>query len=99
MFKAWHYKFSDEGNKSSNGNSADTEGEEESEIGDKSLDDKTAAAVNKLHHQPVADNQDKHRKHDPNRYMSSWYICFSLFKCREYKRTHFESSSVDFFLK
>lgn len=57
----------DEENKSSNGNSADTEGEEESEIGEKSLDKNTAAAI-KLHYQPVSHLQDKNRKHDPNRY-------------------------------
>lgn len=65
--------FLDEGSKSSNGNSADTEGEEESEIGglDKSFDDRRTA-VNRLHHQPLAHQQEKHRKHDPNRYRLSW---------------------------
>lgn len=56
----------EEANKSSNdGNSADTEGEGESEIGEiKSPDiDKTV----KFHNQPVR-LQDGHRKHDPNRY-------------------------------
>ena len=55
----------EEANKSSNdGNSADTEGEGESEIGEiKSPDiDKTV----KFHNQPVR-LQDGHRKHDPNR--------------------------------
>lgn len=59
----------DEGSKSSNGNSADTEGDEESEIGglEKSLDERRAA-VDKLHHQPLTHRQEKNRKHDPNRY-------------------------------
>ena len=65
--------ISDEENKSSNGNSADTEGEEESEIGEKSLDKNTTAA-SKLHYQPVSHLQDKNRKHDPNRYMLPWSI-------------------------
>lgn len=70
--------ISDEENKSSNGNSADTEGEEESEIGEKSLDKNTAAAI-KLHYQPVSHLQDKNRKYDPNRYI---LLCsISLLPC------------------
>lgn len=62
-------KNQDEGSKSSNGNSADTEGDEESEMGglDKSLDDRRAG-VDKLHYQPFTHGQGKNRKHDPNRY-------------------------------
>lgn len=53
----------DEPSKSSNdGNSADSEGGEESEIGDRSLNsDKTV----KLHNQPL--RPDALKKHDPNR--------------------------------
>lgn len=72
--------ISDEENKSSNGNSADTEGEEESEIGEKSLDKNTAAAI-KLHYQPVSHLQDKNGKHDPNRYMLPCST-ISLLKCQ-----------------
>lgn len=69
----YFFFFSDEGSKSSNGNSADTEGDEESEIGglEKSLDERRAA-VDKLHHQPLTHRQEKNRKHDPNRYRLSW---------------------------
>ena len=57
--------MADEASKSSNdGNSADTEGEGESEIGDKSLDSERLTV--KLHNQPV--RHDGNRKHDPNRY-------------------------------
>jgi len=57
----------DEANKSSNdGNSADTEGEGESEIGEVKSPD--SDRTTKLHYQPV--RHDGHRKHDPNRYDS-----------------------------
>lgn len=83
----------DEENKSSNGNSADTEGEEESEIGEKSLDKNTAAA-NKLHYQPVSHLQDKNRKHDPNRYSlpSSILLSFKVRRVNAIKWTF-----LDFF--
>lgn len=59
--------FTDEANKSSNdGNSADTEGEGESEIGEVKSPD--SDRTTKLHYQPV--RHDGHRKHDPNRYDS-----------------------------
>lgn len=58
------FQNQDEPSKSSNdGNSADSEGGEESEIGDRSLNsDKTV----KLHNQPL--RPDALKKHDPNRY-------------------------------
>lgn len=56
----------DETNKSSNdGNSADTEGEAESEIGE--IKSHEYDRIVKLHNQPVG-VRDGHRKHDPNRY-------------------------------
>ena len=88
--------ISDEENKSSNGNSADTEGEEESEIGEKSLDKNTAAA-NKLHYQPVSHLQDKNRKHDPNRYTLPCSILPNANIGAESKSNRFKWTFLDFF--
>lgn len=55
--------FKGEEKSSNDGNSADTEGEGESEIGDIKLPDSDRSV--KLHNQPV--RQDGQKKHDPNR--------------------------------
>lgn len=74
----------DEANKSSNdGNSADTEGEGESEIGEVKSPDSDRTV--KLHHQPV--RAEGHRKHDPNRYVK-------IFNPLEYFHT-FKSALTD----